>query len=269
MNLTSTLDLMAFAERLADAARGQTLPRFRKSGAVENKAAKDFDPVTDADRAAERIIRHHIKGTYPDHAVIGEEFGVETSDSAYSWVIDPIDGTRAFVCGVPSWTTLIALQRSGESVIGLIDQPYTDERWIAGPDQHGYVHGDDMTPLATSGCEDLSQARVSTTDPRNCAYFSDDEAAAFARVAGESQVCRFSLDAYAYGLLAIGQLDLVIESGLALHDFAALAPIVTAAGGVVTNWRGGAVSDADGGRIIAAATPALHGAALKLLATAN
>jgi len=181
-------------------------------------------------------------------------------------VLDPVDGTRAFLCGAPSWATLIALEYKGVPVLGLIDQPFTAERWIGYNGAAQFTREGAGVAASTSGCRDISKARVSTTDPLATGYFSDAEAAAFARVAKASRVARFSLDAYAYGLLAIGELDLVIESALKRHDYAALIPIVEGAGGVVTNWRGEAPGTDDAGELIAAATPELHEAALALLA---
>jgi myo-inositol-1(or 4)-monophosphatase len=256
---------IAFAERLADAASKETLPRFRKGAQVFNKAGIWFDPVTDADREGERAQRRLIEAAFPKHGIIGEEFGKLREDADLRWVLDPVDGTRAFVCGVASWATLIALEKHGEPILGLIDQPFTQERWIGAEGRTIYRHGAAKTDATSSGVTKISKARLSTTDPRKTAYFTSDEAAAFERVAAKAQVCRFSLDAYAYALLAIGELDLVIESGLKHHDFAALVPVVRAAGGVITNWRGEALGSDDRGAVVAAATPDLHAAALEAL----
>ncbi len=257
-----------FATRLAEAARAQTLPRVRTGLEVSNKAGVDFDPVTDADREAERAMREIISKTYPAHAIIGEEFGETQGEGPWRWVLDPIDGTRAFVCGVPSWTTLIALEYKERPVLGLIDQPYTDERWIAANGATRFRHSDMERACRISGVDDLSVARISTTDPRPrpAGYISDEEAAAFARLAGETRLARFSMDAYAYALLAHGELDLVVEAGLSHHDYATLVPVVVGAGGVITNWSGAPVGSDARGETVAAATPALHAAALKVLA---
>jgi histidinol-phosphatase len=257
-----------FAMRLADAARVQTLPRFRSGLGVSNKAGADFDPVTDADRESERVMREMISKTYPAHGIIGEEFGATPGAAPWRWVLDPIDGTRAFVCGVPSWTTLIALEYEERPVLGLIDQPYTDERWIAENGVTRFLHGEIEKDCRTSGVEDLSVARISTTDPRPrpAGYISDEEAAAFARLASETRLARFSMDAYAYALLAHGELDLVVEAGLSHHDYVALVPVVEGAGGVITNWSGAPVGSDARGETVAAATSDLHAAALKILA---
>lgn len=263
---TGLSDYADFARKLAAAARRETLPRFRGRGDVFEKDGPQFDPVTDADREAERVMRAMIAEAHPDHGLIGEEFGAERPDAEWRWVLDPVDGTRAFVCGAATWTTLIALERRGAPVIGLIDQPFIDEGWLAADGKTEYLRNGKPVPCRTSGVAALAEARISTTDPRPAvAYFSDAEAAAFERVARASRVARFSFDAYAYGLLASGELDLVLETGLQHHDYAALAPVVEGAGGVITNWRGDPPGADGRGEVIAAATPALHEAALKLL----
>jgi myo-inositol-1(or 4)-monophosphatase len=260
-------ELTAFAERLADAARLETLPRFRAQAEVHNKAGALFDPVTDADREAERALRRLIGAMFPKHGVIGEEFGKENESAEWRWVLDPVDGTRAFICGVASWATLIAAEQNGAPALGLIDQPFTDERWIG---RRGaacaYVRAGARRICRTSGLETLSRARIVTTDPRKEGYFTRDEADAFNAVAAKSRVARFSLDAYAYGLLALGEVDLVMEASLNHHDYAALIPVVEGAGGVITNWRGGPPGTDDRGRVIAAASPALHRSAIEALA---
>lgn len=258
-------DYLAFAERLADAARAETVPRFRTQAAVINKAGASFDPVTDADRDAERALRRLINETFPDHGVIGEEFGAERADAPWRWVLDPVDGTRAFICGVASWATLIALEKDAASVLGVIDQPFTDERWIGAGGDTVYRRAGKERRCRTSGVRDLDKARISTTDPRATGYFLPEEANAFNRLADGARVARFSLDAYGYGLLALGEIDLVVEASLKRHDFAALIPVIEGAGGVVTGWRGEALGDSERGRIVAAATPELHEAALEFL----
>lgn len=259
-------DLAAFAVRLADAARAETLPRFRNGVAISQKAGPVFDPVTDADREAERLIRKLIEEAYPAHGVLGEEFGERPGAGTWRWVLDPVDGTRAFMCGTASWATLIALEHDGAPALGLIDQPFTDERWIGAAGRTIYACKGEAVEARTSGLKAIGEARISTTDPLATGYFSDEEAAAFARVASAARVARYSLDAYAYGLLAIGEIDIVIESKLQRHDYAALLPVVEGAGGVVTDWRGQSPGSDETGELIAAATPALHAAALKLLA---
>ncbi|MDZ7626830.1 MAG: inositol monophosphatase family protein [Parvularculaceae bacterium] len=262
-------DYAAFAGRLADAARAETLPRFRAKTEIHNKVGVSFDPVTDADREAERAQRRMIAAVYPHHGVIGEEFGKERPDAEWRWVLDPVDGTRAFICGATTWATLIALEKSKTPVLGLIDQPFTDERWIGRAGARTvYTRGGAVIECAVSGVNALSHARVSTTDPRRDGYMTGDEVEAFSAVAAKARVARFSLDAYAYGLLALGEVDLVIESSLNHHDYAALIPVVEGAGGVVTGWKGESVHESERGRVIASAGPALHEAALKILQAA-
>lgn len=258
-------EFSAFAERLADAARAETLPRFRAGASVANKAGIWFDPVTDADREAERSLRRMIAAVYPGHGIIGEEFGAERAEAALRWVIDPIDGTRAFICGAATWATLIGLEQGGAPALGLIDQPFTDERWLGGGKRATYRRAGVMRACRTSGVTELKRARLSTTDPRREGYFTGEEADAFARVAARAQVARFSLDAYAYGLLAIGEIDLVVEASLKHHDYCALAPVVEGAGGVISGWRGEALGADPRGRVVAAASPELHDAAVELL----
>ena len=257
----------AFAVRLADAARGQILPHFRNDADIFNKAGPWFDPVTDADRAAERVIREMIFKVYPNHGVIGEEFGETLGTGAWRWVLDPIDGTRAFICGSPTWATLIALEYDGKPVLGVIDQAYTDERWVGYAGALHFHRGGAKDACRTSGLTELDKARLATTDPRPApvGYLNDEEARVFERVANATRVARFSMDAYAYALLANGEIDLVVESGLSHHDYAAFTPIVEGAGGVITNWSGEPVGFDERGETVAAATSALHEAALKVI----
>lgn len=251
-----------FAEALADAARDETLPRFRAGAPADNKAAIGFDPVTDADREAERRMRTLIAEAYPGHGICGEEFGHSNEHAALCWVLDPIDGTRAFVCGAATWTTLIALEVDGASVVGVIDQPFTDERWVGVGGRATHARAGAKRICRASGVLSLAAARISTTDPRADGYFEPEEAAAFAELARASRLARFSFDAYAYGLLALGELDLVVEASLKRYDVAALVPVVEGAGGVITGWRGEPLAESPRGRIVAAATPALHREAL-------
>ncbi|MEM1033360.1 MAG: inositol monophosphatase family protein [Myxococcota bacterium] len=262
--------LTNFAQRLADAARDETLSRFRTALAVEAKAATSFDPVTAADREAERAIRRLIDREHPEHGVLGEEFPPSRPDAALRWVLDPVDGTRSFICGVPTWTTLIALEApppAGEPLIGIIDQPCIGERWVGAAGQTRFrPRSGTAEPVTTSGCTRLEDAKVATTDPRPVGGpFTATEAEAFRRIAAAARLARFSMDAYAYALLASGMLDLVVEAGLGHHDYAALAPVVRGAGGVITNWKGGPFDAEAGGRVVAAATAELHEAALRLL----
>jgi myo-inositol-1(or 4)-monophosphatase len=242
--------LLAFADVLADAARSAILPFFRAAHGVNHKGGARFDPVTDADEAAERAIRALIEREFPDHAILGEEFGGELTYEGYQWIIDPIDGTRAFIAGLTSWGVLIGLYHDGRPLIGVVDQPYLDERY------RGWMDGDDRgatctirgetRPLKTRACTSLGDAIVSTTDPF---LFHGQEAEAFARVRERAKLTRYGYDCYAYAMLAAGYLDCVIESGLKPFDIAALIPILTGAGGGVCAWDGNDASA--GGRVLA------------------
>ena len=256
-------DLTAYAEfacSLADAARAVTLPRWRTAGAAENKAGEGgFDPVTEADRAAERAMRALIEYRYPNHGISGEEYPERAARGRYAWSLDPIDGTRAYVCGLPSWTVLIALLDEGEPVLGLIDAPRLNERYLGFCDA-ARLAGEGGGPLATSACASLAEARLSTTDPY---LFTGAAADAFARLRGAARQTRYGYDAYGYARLADGSIDLVVEAGLKPHDYNALIPVVRGAGGTIGNWRGGA--DLTGGDIVAAANPELFDQAVALL----
>jgi histidinol phosphatase-like enzyme (inositol monophosphatase family) len=250
------MSFAAFASRLADTARAVTLLAAVRE--VEDKSEGGvFDPVTGADRDAEQVMRALIEAEHPEHGIAGEELGERPARGAYSWSLDPIDGTRSFICGLPTWTTLIALLEHGEPTIGLIDAPRLDERYI-GEGAHAWLNGE---AIRTSSCRSLGEARLSTTDPF---LFQGDEAAGFERLRGAVRLTRFGHDAYGYARLAAGAIDLVAESGLKPHDFNALVPVIRGAGGVIGNWRGG--TDLDAGQVLAAATQELFDQSVALLA---
>ncbi|WP_196260583.1 histidinol-phosphatase [Pelagibacterium limicola] len=244
----------------AEAARRPTLENFRTHLAVDNKHASGFDPVTAADREAETAIRDVISAHFPEHEIIGEEWEKKTTGSPYAWIIDPIDGTRAFISGVPVWGTLIGLVCEGKAIAGLMEQPFTGERWMAAGGKATYSRGGRSEPLNTSTVEALSSARLSTTSPE---LFQGTSAAAWSAIRDASLVVRYGLDCYAYSLLASGHIDLVVEAGLKDVDIAPLIPIIEAAGGVITTWDGGRAEH--GGTCVAAATPKLHTDALRIL----
>ncbi|MBI1188112.1 MAG: histidinol-phosphatase [Alphaproteobacteria bacterium] len=237
-------DLRAFADDLADAARAVILPHFRSDVAVTVKDGPrgGFDPVTVADRAAEETIRRLIEARFPDHGIIGEEFGMKPAASPYSWVLDPIDGTRAFIAGLPLWGVLIALTYDGKPVLGIIDQPYIGERftgWIADHDRGAALTtASGVRALKTRACARLTDAVVATTD---ATLFDGAEAGGFEQVRQTAKLARYGCDCYAYAMVALGGVDLVIESGLAPWDVAALAPVIAGAGGEITDWRGRAL----------------------------
>jgi myo-inositol-1(or 4)-monophosphatase len=251
--------LLAFADTLADAARAAILPFFRAAHTIESKGAL-FDPVTDADRAAERAMRALIEQTFPDDGVLGEEYGESRGASGYRWVLDPIDGTRAFIAGLPTWGVLIGLTWEGRPIVGVMDQPFLGERYRGWNDGAELVTRDGVRPLKTRACASFDEAIVSTTDPY---LFQGAEAEAFGRVRGAAKLTRYGYDCYAYAMVSAGHIDAVIESGLKPFDICALIPILTGAGGGVCDWRS---SDAStGGQVLAYGDFRLRDAALALL----
>ena len=250
------------AHDMADAARKAILPLFRSDDLVaDNKRPANFDPVTEADRGAEQAMRQVLARHRPDDAILGEEFGHSPGTSGLTWILDPIDGTRAFISGAASWGVLIGLSDGQDVVYGLIDQPYIGERFEGGFGiaQMTGPHG--TRSLKTRCDVALDRATLMTTFPE---VGTASEAQAFRRVANQVRLTRYGLDCYAYALLALGQIDLVIEAGLQSYDIAGPLAVVQAAGGIVTDWQGGPA--AQGGQVIAAASPELHAAALALLA---
>ena len=250
MSEADTQRFLAFADTLADAARAAILPYFRAEMIVDHKGGERFDPVTEADRAAETAMRALIEREFPDHGIIGEEFGEKPSKSGFTWALDPIDGTRAFISGLPLWGVLIALAQDGVPRIGVMDQPYLDERfkgWTGGDAIGASLRARGQTrPLKTRPCAGLDEATLSTTDPT---LFKDKEAEAFARVRQHVKLTRYGYDCYAYAMLAAGHIDVVIESGLKPFDIQALIPIIQGAGGDVCDWDGEDASG--GGRVLA------------------
>ena len=253
-------ELKVFLHHLADLAARETLPRFRQLEAVENKLAGGYDPVTEADQEAEKVIREAIVNKWPDHGVIGEELGEYQADAEYCWVIDPVDGTRAFVVGLPLWGTLIALCQNMVPIAGIMSQPFTDERFVGLGGNSIFFHRDNQTEISTSAVTILSDAIIMTTAPE---IFDDNEFVTFNKVAERCKLVRYGGDCYAYCMLAAGHVDLVIEAGLNFYDMAALVPIIEGAGGVITDWTG--KKNPRGGNIVAAANPQIHSQALEIL----
>jgi histidinol phosphatase-like enzyme (inositol monophosphatase family) len=253
-------EFVIFAHDLADNAGSAILPHFRGAGAVSNKAELAFDPVTEADRAAERIMRGMIQDAYPEHGIHGEEFDDVPASGPYRWILDPIDGTRSFIIGLPSWGTLIGLAADNRPVVGMMDQPYVKERFW-GSDAGAYFRGPQgERQIRTRPCASLAKAVLTATAPD---LFGDGEAERFGSLSRTVRMTRFGGDCYLYCLLAMGLVDIVAEAGLKAFDIAPLIPIIEAAGGIVTGWDGGDPSG--GGRILAVGDPALHEAALRAL----
>ena len=249
-----------FMRRIAEAAAAETLPRFRRRGDVANKEEGGFDPVTEADREAERAIRTVIKARFPDHGILGEEHGRENADASHVWVIDPIDGTRAFISGLPVWGTLVGLTVDGEAVAGLMSQPFTGELFYADARGSFYEGPGGNRRLQTRKTTVLAEATMFTTTPalfRGVARNRYDELEKMVRLA------RYGTDCYAFAMIAAGTVDIVADPGLQSYDIVGLIPIIEMAGGVVTTFEGGPAEP--GGDIIAAATPELHALAMERL----
>ncbi len=245
----------AFFASLSTVARAAIAAELNAGLRAENKEAGGYDPVTEADRSSERALRRMIEEAYPDHGIWGEEYGALRAEAAVQWSLDPVDGTRALVCGLPSWAVLVGLIVRGEHVAGMIDLPALDETLIA-------VDGVTLRNGVTAGvsrCERLAEARLATTDPY---LFADP--GPFDRVRKAARLTRYGLDALAYARVATGDVDLVIESGLKRHDYDALVAVVRGAGGVIGNWSGG--SDLSEGAVVAAASQPLYDEAVRLLA---
>jgi histidinol phosphatase-like enzyme (inositol monophosphatase family) len=248
--MTDLAGAVAFAERLADAAAVEIRARFRRAIKVERK--EDVTPVTEADRAAERAIRAVLAAERPEDGVAGEEYGAAGGRSGLTWVIDPVDGTTAFLSGRPTFVTLIALLDGDRPVLGVIDQPIAGDRWIGAAGRPTTLNG---APIRTRACADLGAAAFSTTAPE---LFTAEEAPVYRALSAGAGIRTYGGDGYAYGLLAAGWIDLVLEAGLKLHDFAALVPIVEGAGGVMSDWSGRPLGAASSGRVLAVGSPELH-----------
>lgn len=246
-----------FMRRLAAAAARETLPRFRAAGAVANKYAVGFDPVTEADREAERVIRELIRAEFPDDGILGEEHGGERQDSERIWVIDPIDGTRAFISGVPVWGTLVGLTVRGKAVCGMMSQPFTGELYYGTEEGAFYEGPGGPRRLATRHVSTLSDATLFTTTP---ALFAGELRGRYDRLERAVRLARYGTDCYGFAMVAAGHADLAVDAGLQSYDIVGLIPVIEGAGGVVTTWEGGPAEN--GGDILAASTPEIHAQAL-------
>lgn len=256
-------ELDAFLLTLNGASAEVILPLFRAEHGLADKGGRGFDPVTDADKGAEQAIRRLIAERYPEHGVIGEEYGEDRPDAEFVWVLDPVDGTRAFIAGLPLWTTLIGLRFQGRPVLGSIGQPFLGEVFIgsaAGSRLISSAAG--QAPLKVRPCTDIRQALIATTDPEAC--FNGAELGAWTQVRAAARLARLGCDAYAYAMVAQGTMDLVVEAGLKSWDIEAAIPLIEGAGGMVTNWRGEPVGS-NGGQVAIAGDRAVLDEALVAL----
>ena len=257
----TAVDFGAFIDELATLSGDAIKPFFRTSLGVEDKSRGGvFDPVTAADRAAEQAMRTLIRQKFPSHGVIGEEFGPERGDAEFVWVLDPIDGTKSFISGMPAWGTLIALTRAGHPVFGMVHQPFIGERFMGDGLAATYRGPAGNRALMVRSCAGLAEAVLYTTSPR---LMNAADRTAFGKVEEAVRMSRYGGDCYSYCMLAAGHVDLVIETELKPHDVAALIPIISGAGGIITTWNG--AGPESGGRIVAAGDRRTHAAALSLL----
>jgi histidinol phosphatase-like enzyme (inositol monophosphatase family) len=256
--------LLATAHALADLAGAVILPHFRTEQAIDHKGGNLFDPVTAADRDAESAIRAKIAELYPSHGIIGEEFGTQNREADHCWVIDPIDGTRSFILGLPIWGTLIGLTRGDSPLLGLMDQPFTGERFWSGEKESFFRRNGETKAIRARACPSLDQALLATTSTD---YFTAEEESRFAALTETVRLRRFGGDCYNYCLLAMGHIDLVAEAGLKPFDILPLIPIIEGAGGVVSDWTGG--DPRAGGCILAAGDPRVHAGAVEILSGAR
>jgi len=254
-------ELTRFALSLAEASAKAILPYFRRNTPIEVKQGPIWDPVTEGDKAGERAIRELIEERFPDHGILGEEYGAKPGRSGFTWILDPIDGTRSFVCGMPTWATLIGLSFEGRPVVGVMDQPFVGDRFYGNPGGAWLDHRSHTQPIRTRTGVRLAQATAGTTTPERFRLAGQETA--FAGLYKSVKLMRYGGDAYFYSVMAAGHLDLALDPDLQSYDIAALIPIVEGAGGVVGSWDGGI--PAQGGNIIAAGSRALLDEALAVM----
>ena len=261
LNQSERLEIISTAHKLADVARAAILPYFRADALeIENKETSGFDPVTVADRAAEKAMREALSQLRPQDGILGEEYGTQAGTSGLTWVIDPIDGTRGFMSGTPTWGVLIAVSDETGPIFGIIDQPYIGERFIGGLGEAMMRGPHGEAGLKTRATKVLADAVIFTTFPE---VGSARARAGFRNATNGVKLVRYGMDCYAYALVAAGQVDAVIESGLNSYDIQAPIAVIEAAGGIVTNWSGGPVHE--GGQALAAANETLHAQLLEKL----
>jgi myo-inositol-1(or 4)-monophosphatase len=256
----TAIDFASFVDKLASASGDTILPFFRTALAVENKLSRGFDPVTAADRAAEDAMRALIRKNFPEHGILGEEYGSEHTDAEYVWVLDPIDGTKSFISGMVAWGTLIGLMRFGEPVFGMMHQPFTRERFTGDGGAARYRGPTGNRDLHVRECEALRDAVLFTTSPL---LMNARDRATFGKVENAVKLSRYGGDCYAYCMLAAGHIDLIIETEIKPHDIVPLIPIIHGAGGIVTTWENGPAQQ--GGRIVVAGDARVHKEALENL----
>lgn len=257
----TAVDFSAFVDDLATLSGAAILPFFRSSLSATDKSEGGlFDPVTEADRASEVVMRKRIRETFPHHGIIGEEFGTENADAEFVWVLDPIDGTKAFISGLPLWGTLIGLTRNGSAAYGMMNQPFTKERFFGDGGKAMLKSPQGERPLKTRSCASLKDATLSCT---SVTMFDKKQRAAFERVEAQARLTRFGYDCYAYCMVAAGFIDVVIEANLKPYDVVALIPIIEGAGGMITTWDGKPATH--GGQIIATGDKRIHAEAMALL----
>lgn len=255
------VDFAAFVEELGTLSGTAIMPFFRSSLAAADKSHGGlYDPVTEADRAAEAVMRKRIKDVFPTHGIVGEEFGSENPDAEFVWVLDPIDGTKAFISGLPVWGTLIGLMRNGAPAYGMMHQPFTREKFFGDGVKASLRAPNGERTLKARACASLKDATLSCTSPT---MFNEQELIAFKRVENAARLTRYGFDCYAYCMVAAGFMDIVIESNLKPYDVVALIPIIEGAGGIITTWDGKPASN--GGAIIAAGDKRVHEEAMKML----
>ena len=254
-------ELTRFAIALAEASAKAILPYFRQNTHVEVKDGPVWDPVTEGDRAGERAIRAMIEKHYPDHGILGEEYGLKEARSPFTWVLDPVDGTRSFVCGMPTWATLIGLSFEGQPAFGLMNQPVVGDMFYGSPQGAWHDYRGLTTPIATRKGIALSRASIGTTAPE--LYRSEENQRRFQALKAKAQLTRYGGDAYFFCMMAAGHLDIAMDCGLQPYDITPLLPIVTGAGGVAAEWTGGDLTK--GGNVITAGSPALLEEALAVM----
>ena len=254
--------LTAFAVALAAASAAEILPHFRCNIAVDVKDNPIWDPVTEGDRAGERIIRRMIEETYPDHGIHGEEYGIKEARSPFTWVLDPVDGTRAFVCGMPTWGTLIGLTYEGRPVVGVMNQPFVGDMFYGNPQGAWHDHRGARSAIRVRQGVPLVRASVGTTAPE--LYRNEKDQSGFQRLRKAAQLTRYGGDAYFYAMVAAGHMDIAMDCGLQPYDIVALLPIVLGAGGAAAEWTGG--DPAKGGNVMVAGSQALLDEALAVMA---